>query len=334
MSILPHFSHLYIEEDAWQYPMTRETLERFPRATTIPIKNYKEVFNRPRQRWDHQRQSLKAILAVRRDAFLYPGSSFVPNFDHGRFFYTTPIINCIYCCEYCYLQGMFPTANMVVFVNSEDFLSAAHSQLTGEPAYLCISYDTDLLALEDLFHYSEPWVEFAHRNPHITLELRTKSSNFRALSHLKAPPNFILAWTLSPDDIVTRFEHRTPTLEARCRSIREAQAHGWRVRVCFDPLLMVRDWQRSYGTMIEQVTSMVDLNAVSDISIGVFRINSTYLRNMQERNPSSRLLAHAFVVENGSASYSDADRSALQAFIIEHLRRHVPEDKIRPVPHY
>ncbi len=332
MSFLPHFSHLYIEEAAREYPLTSELIERFPRATVITIRNYKEVFNRPRQRWDHQRQSLKVILAVRKDAFLYPGSSFVPNFDNDRFFYTTPIINCIYGCEYCYLQGMFPTANMVVFVNSDDFLCAARAQLAGGPAYLCISYDTDLLALEDLFHYSEPWIDFAHRNPSITIELRTKSSNFRAISDLKAPPNFILAWTISPDDIVTRFEHRTPTLEARCRSIRQAQAHGWRVRLCFDPLLMVRDWQQSYAAMIEQVTTLVDMSAVSDISIGVFRINGTYLRNMQERNLSSRLLTHPFVVENGSACYAESDRRELQAFVVDRLRRYVPQDKICPVP--
>jgi spore photoproduct lyase len=221
---------------------------------------------------------------------------------------------------------------MVVFVNSEDFLSAARTQLIEDPAYLCISYDTDLLALEDLFHYSEPWIEFAHRNPHITIELRTKSSNFRAISHLQAPPNFILAWTLSPNEVVSRFEHRTPTLEARCRSLRDAQTRGWRVRLCFDPLLMVRDWRPSYSAMIDHVATLVDMTAVCDISVGVFRINGTYLRNMQERNPSSKLLAHSYTVENGSASYSESDRSELQAFVVNHLRRYVSEDKICPVP--
>jgi hypothetical protein len=85
--------------------------------------------------------------------------------------------------------------------------------------------------------------------------------------------------------------------------------------------------------MIEQVARLVDMHLVNDISIGVFRINGTYLRNMQERNPSSGLLAYPFVVKNGSACYADADRSELQALIVECLRQHISEDKIQLVPH-
>lgn len=332
MSFLPHFSHLYIEEEAWRHQMTDSVTERFPRAQKVSIQNYKEIFNRPRQRWDHQRESLKLILAVRNDAFLYPGSSFVPHFAHERFYYTTPILNCLYACEYCYLQGMFPSPNLVVFVNSEDFIAAAHQEFISGPAYLCISYDTDLLALEELFGYCKPWIEFAAKNPHVTVELRTKSANFRAISHIPPLPNFILAWTLSPTEVISQFEHRTPSLEARCRSIREAQELGWSVRLCFDPLLLVPDWRSSYSDMLTTVAALVDLSALCDISVGIFRINGTYLRNMQEKNPSSSLLAHRYIVENGGASYSLAERQELQSFFIEHLRRYVSEDKICPVP--
>ena len=34
------------------------------------------------------------------------------------------MFNCIYDCDYCYLQGMYPSANIVVFVNHEDFFDA------------------------------------------------------------------------------------------------------------------------------------------------------------------------------------------------------------------
>jgi spore photoproduct lyase len=206
---------------------------------------------------------------------------------------------------------MFPSPNLVVFVNSADFIATARHELASEPSYLCISYDTDLLALENLFGYSEAWIEFADQSPRVLVELRTKSANFRAISHLRAPPNLILAWTLSPNDVTSRFEHGTPSLEARCRSIREAQERGWRVRLCFDPLLLVPNWRASYSEMLPQIAALVDLDAVCDISIGVFRINGTYLRNMQEKNPSSALLAHPLSVENGSASYSQTSGTSI-----------------------
>jgi spore photoproduct lyase len=59
MSALPHFSHLYIEQRAMDYPLTADLLARFPKAVRIPITNYKEIFNRPRQSWEKQKLSLK-----------------------------------------------------------------------------------------------------------------------------------------------------------------------------------------------------------------------------------------------------------------------------------
>lgn len=32
------------------------------------------------------------------------------------------MMNCIFDCEYCYLKGMYPSGNLVVFVNLEDIL--------------------------------------------------------------------------------------------------------------------------------------------------------------------------------------------------------------------
>lgn len=331
MSALPLFSHIYIEDAARQYDLTDRILNRFAKARQIAITNYKEVFNRPRQRWQHQRASLKLILAVRRDTFLYPGSSFVPDFNHSRFFYTTPILNCLYGCEYCYLQGLLPSANMVVFVNADDFIAAAAHTL-HEPSYLCISYDTDLLAIEDLFGYCARWIEYAREHPHVTVEIRTKSANFKALREISPTPNVILAWTLSPQEIITRFEHKTPSLDARLQSIALAQELGWNVRLCFDPILRVSEWQNHYRQLIQHTFTTIEPTKLADISLGVFRINSGYLRAMQEQTPQSKLVTYPYTVERGAASYNPTERAELIEFVTHELRQYVPEEKICPVP--
>jgi len=330
---LPHFSHIYIEDAARSYPLTQALLARFKRAVPIAIQNYKEVFNRPRQRWDHQSQSLKLILAVKQDSFLYPGSSFVPNFDHSRFFYTTPVLNCIYACEYCYLQGLLSSPNIVVFVNGEDFISAARQEFANDqPGYLCISYDTDLLALDDLFGFCAPWVNFARTIPRLNLEIRTKSANIQALRNITPSPNVILAWTLSPDRIVRRFEHRTPSLRARLDAVAEAQRLGWTIRLCFDPILRVQDWERLYEELLEQTFAVVDPNKVLDVSLGVFRINSGYLREMQNRRPSSKLVMYPYTVERGSASYNSNERAEMLGLVANSMRRFVSAEKVCVVP--
>jgi len=333
VSFLPLFSHIYIEHSAADYPMTERVLARFPKATRISIQNYKEVFNRPRQRWDQQKNALKLILAVRDEHFLYPGSSFVPDFEHSHFYYTTPVLNCLYGCEYCYLQGMFPSANLVVFVNSNDFISAANTQLpSSQPAYLCISYDTDLLALEDLFGYCAEWIEYARLNPHVTLELRTKSANIQALQAISPPTNAILAWTISPDEVIQRYEHRTPKLAARLTSIAKAQELGWNVRLCFDPILRVENWQQHYAELIHKTFAAINPSSIYDASLGVFRIPSGYLRAMQHNNPTSKLVHYPYTVKNNSASYAPSEHQEMIQAVSLNLSQYLPQEKICPVP--
>ena len=68
--------------------------------------------------------------------------------------------DCIYDCEYCYLKGMYPSANIVIFVNIEDIFEELHRMLSEHPVYLCVSYDTDLLAFEAMTGYVREWEHF------------------------------------------------------------------------------------------------------------------------------------------------------------------------------
>ena len=110
--------------DAFDFELTDLTLSKFPRATVIKIGHYKDVFNRPGQDFQIQKSSMKLILAIKTEPFLYPASDMVQEFDTPNVYYNTPILNCLYNCDYCYLQGMYPSGNVVVFVNENDFMDA------------------------------------------------------------------------------------------------------------------------------------------------------------------------------------------------------------------
>ena len=98
------------------------------------------------------------------EPFLYKGPDICENFGNRHFYYASTILNCIYDCHYCYLQGMYQSANIVIFVNIEDFFEAVDRELSFLGSmYLCTSYDTDLLALEGILPYSRKWIEFAGR---------------------------------------------------------------------------------------------------------------------------------------------------------------------------
>ena len=142
------FSHIYVEDKIKNHPVAEDILSRFKRSTIIDIRHYKDVFTPSGQNLLLAKNSPSLILAKKEGRLIYEGAPVCEDFGNEHFYYTSLIMNCYYDCEYCYLQGMYPSANIVIFVNIDEVFNELESLLKEHPVYICISYDTDLLALE------------------------------------------------------------------------------------------------------------------------------------------------------------------------------------------
>jgi len=325
------FSHIYVEEEALKYPAARRILEKYPNSLVLPLGHYKDFFCRPRQDFSLQKKSPQLLLAVKRDAFVYEGSRMCDSFGHHNFYYTSSVMNCPYDCEYCYLQGMYPSANIVVFVNIEDTINKISELLSAKGnLYLCVSYDTDLLALEGLTGFLRQWMDFARNNKKLLLEIRTKSANFKAISGYYDQPteNVILAWTLSPREIIDKYEKNTPSLEARLSAMAEAARRGWLLRACFDPVLLTAGWEKLYSSCIDDTFSVLDPSWLLDVSVGVFRVSAEYLKKMRKLRPESEILAYPFIKADGACTYKEADVALVLPYIKSCLEKYLPSEKI------
>jgi spore photoproduct lyase len=324
------FAHIYVERAAYEYPLTSHILARFKRAAVIPIEHYKDVFARTGQSFAAQKQAPKLILAVQSAPFLYRGADVSHDFGHPYFYYTSSLLNCVYNCEYCFLQGMFPSANMVLYVNLEDSFAALDAMLADHPVYLSITYETDILAFEHVAPLTARWIEYAGTRAEagLTVEVRTKSANYRSLAARPPAPNVILAWTLSPTEVIQQYEHRTPNLTARLRALADAVADGWRVRLCFDPILPIADWQEKYRACFERTFAALPAERIEDISIGTFRINKDYLKTMRKDRPDAPLLHEPFECRDGVYSYSARLTDQLLETVRTQLANYVPREKV------
>ena len=333
MSFLPNYSHIYVEGGAKDYPMAKQVLGRLPKATLVEIQDYKQVFNRPAQDFHLQKQSPKLILAKKKDNFIYPGSPYVQNHWNPNFHYNALSLNCSYDCSYCYLQGMYNSANQVLFVNLEDYYAQTREAIStrgdpNRPFYLCISYDTDLLAFESIAPFSKEWIQFAANQENLEIELRTKSANFHSISKLEPHQSTILAWSLSPNVVVRKYEHKTPYLEARIKSISKAISAGWRVRVCIDPILKIPHWEEVYSNLVNTLFDTIDPNKLLDIHLGVFRMNSSYFQNIRKRRPPTDLYYRDWERKDGSISHPENERKELVGHLHGLLLPHLTEDRI------
>lgn len=301
-----HFSHIYVEKEILENENTKNILDKFKNAQIVEIAHYKDIFNRTKQDWLVQKKSQKLILAKRKENFLYKAdSNITPDFGHKNYFYNALVFNCIYDCHYCYLQGMYPSAHAVCFVNIDDYFKATSEKLIElNNIYLCISYDSDILAFESFLNYAKLWIEYTRKNPSLTIEIRTKSNNVNALKDLIPCNNVILAWTLSPEEITKEFEERTPSLSARIKAIKIAVDKGWKVRLCLDPLINTNDFNEVYSKFIVDLSNSLDLNLLNNIYIGCFRLNKTFLKRMQEKRKSKLFIPEWQNYELNSEIYS------------------------------
>ena len=114
---------LYIEEAVQDHPRTAEICAKFPQATQIPCRRYTEVFNRKGQNFRLQKRGPALILGHKFDTHVLEAP---PGYGIGgqRNYYFSHMLNCIYDCRYCFLQGMYSSANYLLFVNYEDFHQA------------------------------------------------------------------------------------------------------------------------------------------------------------------------------------------------------------------
>jgi len=328
MSTLANFSHFYVEQAALDYPDTVRLRERYPRAEFTVIDNYKQIFNRPRQSWDLQKRTLKPILAVRRDNFLYRGSPLAPNFGHKNFAYNALVLNCLYDCEYCYLQGMYPSAYPVLFVNHEEYFRATTDFLKENGSlYLCISYDTDLLTFERLIPYCSKWIAFARKHPDLTVELRTKSGLYSAIRTEDPPKNVILAWTLSPEGVARTLEHRTPGTKKRIASLKQALADGWKIRLCFDPVSLIPDWEKHYGQLLEDLFSEIDPEQIYDVSFGFFRMPVQYFKQIKKQRPGLPVLYKDYHLSEQIVGLHPEKEHQARAVFLNLLSRYLPQQK-------
>lgn len=319
------FSHLYVEEAVAESARARRIIGRFPRSTVVMIDDYKNVFGRGRQDFWRQKASPKLILAAKKDNLLYPGNGFLQENAYPNFCYNALVLNCPYDCHYCYLQGMYPGANVVAFVNLEAYFEAVERFIEArpdprEPVRLAISYDTDLLALEGILGYVREWTEWSRGQEAVEVEVRTKSARGRFFREVEASPRIRMAWTLSPASVCERYESGAPPLSARLEALAAAVEAGWRVSLCLDPVLKVPDWERVYGDFLDELAAAVPWAAVERVEVGVFRVGVQAFRRMRKR-PDTDLLQYPFEHASNAVSYKGAVRAEMMELLRTRLAR-------------
>ena len=325
-------STIYIEEEVATYPRTVKILERFPDADKITCKRYGEIFNRKLQNFRLQKKQPALILARKHKGFILPTpKQYGIGAEHNYYF--SHMLNCLYDCRYCFLQGMFQSAHYVLFVNYEDFLEELQSVTNkhkGQAVHIFSGYDCDSLALDPVTDFTGEFLPFFEKNKHALLELRTKSTQIRSLLKRKPIQNCIIAFSFTPDKIASALEHKTPSVEKRIQAILDLQQAGWQIGLRFDPLIYTKDYDVEYETLFETIFTNLDPASTHSVSLGSFRLPKDYFRKLEKLYPDEKLLSSPLSEQENMISYPAELRNDMLDYCKKIITQYIPIEKFFP----
>ncbi len=300
------YRNIYVEDEIQHHPRVDRIIGRFPDAVVIPCFRYTEIFNRKAQDFRLQKKRPALILARKHRGYIqHAPSGYGVGGDHH--FYFSTMLNCLYDCRYCFLQGMYRSANHVVFVNYEDFDAALHRTARqfakDQQVWFFSGYDCDSLALEPVVEMADYFISSVATSENVWLELRTKSTQVRSLMNRPPLLNVVTAFSFTPTEIYERLEPGVPNVEKRLAAMLKLQRHGWSVGLRFDPLIFSVDYQKHYQNLFELLFSVLDPVLIHSVSIGVFRLPKHFYKNLVRLHPDDAFIAQPFVNRNGQISY-------------------------------
>ncbi len=248
-------------------------------------------------------------------------------------YYFSHMLNCLYDCRYCFLQGMYQSANYVLFVNYEDFQQDIRRLCLDSPdeaVHFFSGYDCDSLALEPVTGFAGQFLPFFAELPNAWLELRTKSTQVRSLLDREPLPRCIVAFSLSPGPIAEKVEAKAPPLERRLDALCKLQEQGWQIGLRFDPLIYQSGCQQQYSELFEQVFSRIDLNRLHSVSLGVFRLPESFFKKVHKLYPEEKLFAAPLVSQQGMVSYKQELEQEMMHYCSEQILNYIPAAKFFP----
>ncbi len=323
-------SLVYLEEAAAGHERAKWLLERLRPSSVVACGHYGELFNRSAQDFRLQKESPAWIVATKRGRFLHP----VPDgFGVGgsENWYFSHMLNCLYDCGYCFLQGLFRSASYVWFVNYEAFMAAIDARLAesaAEAIWFFSGYDCDSLVFDRLTGFCDAFLPFFASRPRAWLELRTKSVEVSALERHAPFDNCVVAFSFTPRRTHRAMEAGVPSIERRLDALSRVQRLGWRVGLRFDPLIWSPDHLEQHRVLVDEVFAAVEPETVHSVTLGTFRLPVGFHRRMARQRPFDALLAGPLEEGDGEMSYpEELERELLDGFV-GLLEERLPADRI------
>ena len=239
------------------------------------------------------------------------------------------IYNCDYDCTYCYLQSYVNAPYLTVYANVEQLFDELGTFVQTHPQQLVrigSGEFSDSLSLDPLTGFSRLLVPFVRQFPNVLFEFKTKSALVDGLLDLEPDGKVMVSWSINPEPVVQREEHKTASLAARLRAALRCRAAGYKIGLHFDPLLYYPGWEADYEPFVAQVFHTIPPGEVTYMSMGSLRFPPALKEVVRERFPKSRLMYAELVPgADGKLRYFKPIRVEMYTKMLTWIQRYTAE---------
>ena len=322
---------IYIEESIKNHPRTKKILKNFFNPTIVLCNRYDEIFNRKKQNFRIQKSRPSLILANKFDNFVLPTPKGL-GIGSEKNYYFSHMLNCLYDCRYCFLQGMYKSSNFVLFVNFESFGRKIDEIIQNNSSEKKITffsgYDCDSLVMESITGFIKYFLPFFREKPNAEIELRTKSISIKEILNLEPFDSCIIAFSFTPNEIAKKNEHGTPSVSSRIDAMKKLSDKGWKVGLRLDPLIYHINFKKNYKKLINDIFSKVNINSFHSVSIGAMRFPNQMYNQILDLYPDEELLVNSLTKRNKMISYPTNIEQEMINDCKKYLSKYIEKDKI------
>jgi len=294
------------------------------------IPKYDDIFGQVKKPYLQKRTNLNLFLAKKKGTLVKEAPN-AYGLNNAKHFYFINSYNCIYECQYCYLQGFFHSPDIVLFTNHEDILNEIKNTASNyKDCWFHAGEFSDSLALNNYTQELPLYYDAFKEIGNATLELRTKSVNVKAILKQSPLENIITSFSISPSKIAKTIELKVPSVKHRILAMKKLVEAGHPIAIHFDPIIYSPQWFTEYDHLINSINNEFSIGHVKYISTGVVRFTGDVFYQFKKNYPDSLITKSELTKSfDGKVRYPRPMRKKILREISELLESYgYPRDKI------
>ena len=317
-----HFDTVYYENNALNYRLGQELRKKFNCLPWVQIENHNCIFElTAANNRDFPKLKNHLIIGVRKT------HRYVPNHKVSDWLVPYTSSGCRAMCLYCYLVCNYnKCAYLRLFVNREQMLGLLlkRDKAAAEPQTFEIGSNSDLV-LENQITDNLPFtIETFAREGRGHLTFPTKFVMVDPLLSLNHRGKTIFRMSVNPQEIITRIELGTSPLHARIQALNKMAEAGYPTGLLIAPVILLPDWKRQYGELIEQLADELSEKVKQSGFIEIILMTYSYVQNIinTEAFPNAEQLLNREMMTgrgHGKYCYRKEFRAEAEAFLREKL---------------